>query len=327
MHGTREKMLRRARSMREIREFFSERGYAEADTPTLSPFLIPEAALEVFSTRYVSPYAGDRPMYLIPSPELWMKRLLAMGSGSIFQISRSFRNMESVSPVHNPEFALLEWYTVGASYMDSIPVTEDLFSRLLSLPGLPEIPGVSPPFRRMSMNEAFQAFAGIDLESCGDAAALAAAAGGRGIDVPSASGWDDAFHAVFVSAVEPALPRDRPLVLQDWPAAVATTARRKPGTPWAERWELFANGIEIANCYTEETDPGEARRFLEHETERKRGCRIAHAVDTDYARVVVPALPACSGAALGVDRLLMALWNEPSIEGVIFFPFSDMVAL
>lgn len=322
----RRKLLRRSRYLSEIRDFFTERDYGEAETPILSPFLIPEAALEVFSTRYLSPYGGDREMYLIPSPELWMKRLLAMGSGSIFQISRSFRNVESVTAMHNPEFTLLEWYTVGASYMDSIRVAEGLFSRLLSLSDTVDAGPLSPPFRRMSMNEAFLAYAGIDLAACGEAELLRSAALGRGIEVARGSRWDDAFHTVYVAAVEPALPRDRPIVLYDWPAAVPTTARRKPETPWAERWELFVRGIEVANCYSEETDPAEALRFLETESERKRGCRVLHAADEEYARSVVPSLPACSGAALGVDRLLMAFWNEPSIEGVIFFPFSDMLA-
>ena len=315
-----------ARFIRSIRTFFADHGYAEVDTPCLCPYLIPEPAIEVFRTGFLSPHGAEVPLWLAPSPELWMKRLLAKGSGSIFQIGHSFRNGDLDSPVHNPEFRLLEWYTPGSSYLDSIDVTEDLFSRLLAenTPGRPR-ERLAPPFLRMSMEEAFRSFAGIELAACQDAPRMKDAAVRQGVPMPAEPTWEEAFHIVFLTLVEPGLPRSRPLVLTDYPALVPTTARRKPGTPWAERWELYVDGVEIANCYTEETDPDALKALIREESERKKSCRVLHRMDEGLADIFPPGFLPCSGAALGVDRLEMVFSGETSLQGVILFPFSDIL--
>ncbi len=318
-------MERHAQFASDIREYFARHGYVEVETPTLSPFLIPEPAIEVFPTRYDGPGGRSRDLWLIPSPELWMKRLLGRGSGNIFQISRSFRNGDQASPVHNPEFRLLEWYTVGAGYVESIAVLESLFSHLLSAGWGDGARGLLPPFRRLTMNEAFQRHADIDLLQCQDVESLVTAAAGRGVSMSRECTWEEAFHIVFLTIVEPALPRDRPLVLMDYPALVPTTARRVAGTPWAQRWELFIDGVEIANCYTEETDQQALEALLRDEEERKKKCRVQHRADTGLARAFPPGFPPVSGAALGVERLEMIFSGERSLQGVILFPFSDIV--
>jgi len=296
------------------------------DTPSLCPSLIPEPAIEVFRTEFLSSRGAASPLWLAPSPELWMKRLLARGSGSIFQISHSFRNGDLGGPVHNPEFRLLEWYTVRAGYLDSIGVAEDLFSRLLAenAPGRPR-KQLAPPFLRMSMEEAFRSFAGIELAGCQDAEQMKEAGLRQGVAMSGDPTWEEAFHIVFLTLVEPRLPRSRPLVLTDYPALVPTTARRKSGTPWAERWELYIDGVEIANCYTEETDPQALKALIREESERKKGCRVPHRVDEGLADIFPPGFPSCSGTALGVDRLEMVFSGEVSLEGVILFPFSAII--
>jgi lysyl-tRNA synthetase class 2 len=322
----REKLLRHARFAESLRAFFQARGYAEVDTPALAPHLIPEPSIEVFRTEYLPGRGSAVPMWLIPSPELWMKRLLAAGSGDIYQVSKSFRNCDFGGPHHNPEFRLLEWYTVGAGHLDSIVTAEDLFSHLLSRieAGRPAIE-LSPPFVRISMEEAFHRYAGIDLARCQETRVLTEEGKRKGIRMPDSPTWEEAFHVVFLTLVEPRLPREKPLVLFDYPAFVPTTARRRPGTPWAERWELYVDGVEIANCYTEETDPGVLRSFVQQEEDRRRGCRTTHAADRGFADLFPPGFPVCSGAALGVDRLEMVFAGEKSLEGVILFPFSAIV--
>ncbi|HEY9593768.1 MAG TPA: amino acid--tRNA ligase-related protein, partial [Spirochaetia bacterium] len=124
---------------------------------------------------------------------------------------------------------------------------------------------------------------------------------------------------------EPALPRDRPVVLLDYPALIPTTARPLAGTPWSERWELYVDGVEIANCYTEQTDPAALAKLVADETLRKRGARVMPAPDVELASVFPPGFPLCSGVALGVDRLEMVLGGEQSLEGVILFPFSAIL--
>jgi len=323
----RERVLRHARFGEEIRGYFRSRGYAEVDTPILSPCLIPEPAIEVFQTEYLPPRGAPRQMWLAPSPELWMKRLLASGSGNIFQVSRSFRNCDWGGPHHNPEFRLLEWYTVGAGYLDSIEVTEELFSHLLAAGAASRPAGeLSPPFRRLTMEEAFRDLARIDLGRCQDAGSLSAEAARRGVALEGSPTWEQAFHITFLTLVEPRLPRDRPLVLLDYPALVPTTARRKAGTPWAERWELFVDGVEIANVYTEETDPAALAVLIRQERVRRESCRTSHEVDEGFAGVFPAGFPDCTGAALGMDRLEMVFAAEKSLEGVILFPFSAILA-
>ncbi len=321
----RERLETHARFIAEIRDYFTGHGYIEVETPTLAPFLIPEPSIEVFQTRYNGSGGKSRDLWLIPSPELWMKRLLGAGSGNIFQISRSFRNGDFGSPLHNPEFRLLEWYTVGSGYRRSIDALEGLFRHLLLSGWEDKALELSPPFKRLSMEDAFRRHAGIDLSRCQDVETLVTAARAAGIAVPRGCTWEEAFHIVFLTSVEPALPRGRPLVLMDYPALVPTTARRSAGTPWAERWELFIDGAEIANCYTEETDPRALEALLREEQERKKKCRVQHAADTGLASVFPPGFPAVSGTALGVDRLEMVFSGEKSIQGVINFPFSDIV--
>jgi lysyl-tRNA synthetase class 2 len=320
----RRELIRHARFERTIRSFFDDRGYVEVSTPLLAPFLIPEPAIEVFRTEYLPGSGLPRPLWLTPSPELWMKRLLARGSGDIYQVSRSFRNGDFGGPHHNPEFRLLEWYSMNSGYLESIAVTEALFGQLIADEDESRR-RLASPFHRMTMAEAFRTYARIELSECMEVDAIVEAGLRQGVRIQSGSTWEEAFHIVFLSLVEPLLPRDKPLMLLDYPSRVPTTARRKPGTPWAERWELFVDGVEIANCYTEETDPEALEKLITSETERKAGARVPHAADTGLARVFPRGFPTCTGTALGVDRLEMVLAGEKTLEGVILFPFSDIL--
>lgn len=325
--------LLRSHVNRITREFFSGRGYLEVETPILSPALIPESALEVFETFFVHPDREPLPLYLIPSPEVWMKRLLAKGWPSLFQITRSFRNAESIGRLHNPEFTLLEYYTRGATYLTSIDVTEEYFQYLTE--HLPQdlvsqdLDVLRPPFQRIRMEEAFEEFAGFQLAPLGREA-LIEKAKSLGLNLPKESSWEEAFNQIFVHLVEPNLPKVRPLVLLDYPAEVRCLAKRIPGTPWRERWELYVGGVELANCFTEETDPVEIDAYFAEEGEKKRNAKIPHPLDIAfrdmYKSKIGEKLPLCSGVALGMDRLLMHLAGKHSLEGVILFPFSDIVS-
>jgi len=323
----RARLQRHARFVEAIRDFFSVGGYVEVDTPILSPFLIPEPSLEVFRTEYQPWKPGSRELWLVPSPELWMKRLLARGSGNIFQIGRCFRNGDLESPVHSPEFRLLEWYTVGSGYLDAIAVAEGLFARLVEAAGgTRPRKSLAPPFLRMSMEEAFLRHAEIDLAACMEVERLANEGRRRGLSLPESPTWEEAFHIIFLTLVEPFLPRGKPLALIDYPALIPTTARRKPGTPWAERWELYVDGVEIANCYTEETDSRALELLIDSEAKRKESCTVRHRVDRELAGIFPSGFPPCSGGAMGVDRLEMIFFNEQTLEGVIPFPFSAIVS-
>lgn len=326
----RTQMEGRARILHNIREYFSTAGYLEVDTPLLAPALIPESTIEAFRSDFVSPFISDRDLYLLPSPELWMKRLIAEGAGNIFQICHSFRNAESIGPQHSPEFTMLEWYTMNATYQESMMRCENLVSTLIDR----EVPHVDeegrrrlremrPPFRRMSMNEAFNTLAGVDLEQCNERDALFAAVQQLGLRPSKDDSWQELFNRIFVSRVEPEIAAGPPTILTDFPAKIATLARPVPGTPWCERWELYLDGRETANCYTEDTDPVRVAAYFQDETREKAHALVPIRVAEDFPEMFDNGFPDCSGTALGVDRLIMALTGIRSIQGVIFFPIHD----
>jgi len=315
----------RAKLLQLVRMFFLDRGYLEVDTALLCPALIPEGSLEVFRTCYRSAGGTDRDAFLIPSPELWMKRLIAEGSGSIFQICKSFRNSEPPGALHNPEFTMLEWYTLQADYLQSMYTLEELFTHLLEKTDRDPVltfgghrVDCSRPFLRLSMAEAFHQYLGLELRDLRSIEALGDAARSRGLTVTPEDSREDLFHKLFLAAVEPNLPHRRPVILYDYPALIPTLARNKPGTPWAERWELYLGGVEVANCYSEETDPERIEAFFTEQEKKKLQALEFHPSDWELVRIIrQQGLPNCSGVALGLERLLLFLLDQESIGGLL----------
>jgi lysyl-tRNA synthetase class 2 len=307
----------RPRLNQEVRAFFEGKDFLEVETPLLTAAPIPEAHIKLFSTRFFSDTLGERELYLIPSPEVHMKRLIADGSGSIFQICKSFRNDEQMSRHHNPEFTMLEWYTVPGSSEENIGLTEELFLHLVGqFPCTGGDEALLPSFRRMSMAEAFDRYAGIDLEAAMDLPRLRSAARKAGIDPREhRESWEELFHRIFLTLVEPELPADKPLVLERYPAAIDALAERIPGTPWRDRWELYVRGIELANCYREERNPKRIEAFFRSEYALKsQSARVIPDIDLSYPEIF-GSFPECSGVALGMDRLAMLFSASPSIGG------------
>lgn len=324
----------RSRIFRRIRSFFDSRNYLEVDTPILAPHLIPETCLEVFKTEYQLPQDNQRSIrrkeyYLIPSPELWMKQLIAQHRKSIYQITKCFRNGESTGRLHSPEFTMLEYYTMEANYRDSIAITEDLFRAVLPRDAPRDL---EPPFEQISMEEAFQRWAGFSLYTVAAQGRDALAEEARRLDLPVPDFLDlaDLYNLIFVHAVEAQLPRHRPVVLMDYPAFVPCLAKNSSGTLAKERWELYVRGIELANCYTEETDPDEVRRYFAAEgAEKMHKALVPHEIDENYWKVFqarrdahgsMQPFPACSGVAMGLDRLVMAINGSSTIDSVLPFP-------
>ena len=316
-------MRERSRLVSQTRGFFLSRGYLETDTPALSPSLIPESCLEVFKTDFVHPYEKGFPLYLIPSPEVWMKRIIAQTHENVFQLCKAFRNAESIGRLHNPEFTMLEYYTVGANTRDSIELTEALFASLAN----DDTPKVAkPPFQRMTMAEAFWELAALDLEKLHDKEAIQEALKQKGLAAPQESPWEDLFNVIFLSCVEPALPQDRPLVLDEYPKEIECLARDIPDTQNKERWELYVAGMEVANCYAEMATPETVAAYFASQTARKRAALVPHNVDSAYPELFAD-FPPCSGVAIGFDRLCMALLGLSDIGDVLYFPFSSFSPL
>jgi lysyl-tRNA synthetase class 2 len=324
----------RARLAAEVRRGLGAAGYEEVETPCL----VPAPGMEPHIDHFLAPFrpieGGARPLWLHSSPEYAMKRLLAAGWGRIFQLARVFRNGE-ISATHNPEFTMLELYRAGTDYLgimaDLERTVEGCARALLPSAGTAvERDGrrldLAAPFDRITVAEAFARHAGIDLAACdGDAGRLHEAARAAGHDAgPGGEPFDDVFFRVFLHAIEPRLGHARPVYVVDWPASMAALSKLKRDDPrWAERFELYAGGLELANGFTELNDEAEQRRRLvEEQALRARLGRPVYPLDERFL-AAVGRMPDAGGVAVGFDRLLMLLVGARAIDEVLLFPASE----
>ena len=317
-------LRRRAELASATRAFFAARGYQEVETPCAVPAPGEEVHLDAFATERRFPDGSTRALWLHTSPEFAMKKLLAGGAGPIFQFARVWRNGEA-GPTHAPEFTMLEWYRPGASMDDLIAETGDLLRAVLPVRAASR--GVETDFsrfERLTMAEAFRRHAGADvLGTAGDAAALAAQAG---IALRPGEDWEDLFFRLLLDRIEPAIGRARPTFLTHWPAAQAALARRDPADPRvAERFELFACGMELANAFVELTDPAEQRARFEADRARRHAATGPDwPMDEDFLAALAHGLPPCAGIAMGFDRLAMIAAGADRIADVLWLPPEDL---
>jgi lysyl-tRNA synthetase class 2 len=233
---------------------------------------------------------------------------------------------------------MIEWYTMGADYMDSIAVTERLFDFLIDKQCSAGRDGghlsrLQPPFKKMTMTEAFAEFADFDLSlhctgalsSEEERARLREAAENLGLRVSADDSWEVLFNHIFVHQIEPRLPDECPHIIYNYPSGVPALAKPAAEPGRLERWELYAGGIELANCYSEETNPDTVREFFTAETAEKKRALVPVKPDENWRDMYSKNFPECSGTALGIDRLIMLLQGAESLEGVILFPFPDII--
>lgn len=309
----------RARMLAEIRGFFSERGLLEVETPFLSVAATPDPALASLGTHYTGPlYPRGQDLYLHTSPEFPMKRLLAAGSGSIYQICKVFRDGES-GRLHNPEFTLIEWYRVGFDHLALMEEVEALVRKALA--GQVALLDT----QRLSYGAAFERYTGLNPHSaCVED--LARAARAHGIEPPASldpHGEEDAWRDLLLThIIEPQLGQGRLSFLYDYPASQASLARVRAGNPpVAERFELYLNGVELANGFHELTDAQEQRaRFQRQLQARSTAGQAAMPLDEKLLQALEQGLPACAGVALGFDRLLMLAAGLTSVQETLAFP-------
>ncbi len=306
-------LKRRARMLADIRAFFAARNVLEVQTPVLSARGNPDAAIDSLHCEARVPgIAAEARYYLHTSPEFAMKRLLAAGSGDIYQICPVFRDGEA-GRFHNPEFTLLEWYRLGFDYQRLMDEVAVLLRRLLGV-GLPE--------RRLVYRDAFLEYLDVDSAKL-DVAALRRLAADRGLDVGGLEldrdGW---LNLLMSHCIEPRFPRETLVFVHDWPASQASLARLSADGS-AERFELYLNGIELANGFSELRDADEQRRRFEQDNRRRRASgRPAIPLDEAFLAALEAGLPECAGVAIGVDRLLMLATRGEDIREVLSFPIA-----
>ncbi len=322
-------LLRRGKIIQGVRQFFLEQEFVEIETPALvsSPGMEPHlSALELYCT---CPDGSRMKKYLHTSPEYCMKKLLGCGWENIFQICRVFRDGE-IGNTHQIEFTMLEWYRARADYRKIMEDCEDLVSYFSgkiwgndewSYQG--EKLDFSLPFERLSVAQAMRLHGGVDIEKNLDAPSLLkeARSGGYRFDQEGKYSFDEVFFKIFLEAVEPRLGFPKPTILYDYPASMAALARLKPDNPlWAERFELYIAGLELANAFSELNDPVEQRRRFEEEQRlRAKLGKPVYPIDEELLQSL-SRMPPAAGIALGVDRLVMLFCDAPSIQDVLAFP-------
>jgi len=285
-------LIKRARIIQQIRAFFINQDFLEVETPHRIPANAPELYIDAVATE---------DWFLHTSPELCMKRLLAAGYPTLFQICHCWRDGER-SQRHLPEYTMLEWYRSHCDYHQLMDDCEALLSSLVpanTLEWQGKTIDLTPPWPRMTVRDAFLRFSSISLEIALET---------------------NEFDTTIALEIEPQLPQNKPLFLTEYPAEHASLARKKPSDPQvAERFELYIGGIELANAFSELTDPEEQRRrFIAEESQRQKAGKPAYPSPEPFLNEL-KTLPPAAGIALGTDRLIMLLCNENEIDEVVAF--------
>ncbi len=325
-------LLARNRIQGAIRGWLAEGGFVEVDPAALAVSPGNETHLHAFATTAIGNDGQGRGMYLHTSPEFAMKKLLAAGETRIAAFAHVFRNRER-GPRHAPEFTMLEWYRVGQDYAVLIEDCAAMLKLAVKSAGAAELRHGDhtcdpfAPVERLSCAQAFRRHAGIDLpatmapDGTPDRAAMAAACAAAGIRTAADDSWSDMFSRVIVERVEPHLGLGHPVALDRYPLAEAALARPCPDDPrFAERFELYACGVELANGFGELTNPAEQRaRFQADMAEKARLYGESYPLDEDFLAALA-LMPPASGIALGFDRLVMLATAAPHIDHVQWAP-------
>jgi lysyl-tRNA synthetase class 2 len=320
--GVKETFRTRARVIKWIREFLDARGFEEVETPMMQA-LPGGAEARPFVTHH---NALGLDLFLRVAPELYLKRLVVGGMERVYEINRNFRN-EGISTQHNPEFTMLEFYQAYATFEDLMVLTEELLEFLLRRLGKwptlkyqgKEIE-MQRPWKRMRFTECLVEFAQIKPEDVANLEELKEVANRKGVPLEGRETLGKVLAKLFDALVEPQLLG--PIFITHHPVEISPLARRNKAEPeFVDRFELYIAGREVANAFSELTDPDDQReRFEQQQMLRKRGDQEAHPLDEDFLRALEHGMPPTAGEGIGIDRLVMLLTDSPSIRDVILFP-------
>lgn len=319
----------RERVIKEIRKFFDEQQFHEVEAPILIAHPPAESYLDVFETTLLDRNRKATRAYLSTSPEVPLKKLLVAGIGNCYALTKSFRNMETGGNLHNPEFTILEWYRPGVDYT---AIMEDCEKLLLALAGSATLTyqgttiDLTSPWERLTVARAFEKWAHVDSGDFMDAKKARTIARDKGYRVEKSTTWEELFNQIFLNEIEPHLGRGKPTILYEFPGSMGALARRKPGDPnLSERFEFYIEGLELGDCYSELTDADEQEaRFKKELQEIKRLGKTSYDYDHDFIDALRVGLPASSGIAVGVDRLVMLLADTTDIKDTLFFPSAEL---
>ena len=305
-----------------IRQFLSQRGFLEVETPVLQSSA-GGASARPFITHH---RALDQDLYLRIALELHLKRLIIGGFDKVYELGRIFRN-EGISTKHNPEFTMLESYEAYADYNDVMKMLEEMvFEVCQQVLGASEVKfgdniiSFKPPWQRLSLRDAIRGYSGIDLRQYGSTDLLRTRMQEMGLEVDLQKNWARLVDELISTFVEPNIIQ--PAFLLDYPVELSPLAKTKPGEDRVvERFEAFAGGMEIANAFTELNDPIDQRqRFIQQQKEQQAAGEEAGEIDEDFLLALEYGMPPTGGLGVGIDRLVMLLTGQQSIREVILFP-------
>jgi lysyl-tRNA synthetase class 2 len=337
IHQDRRPFLKaRGKMIEAARAFFAAESFTEVDAAILQVSPGNEAHISAFSTEIIDGTGAGAKLYLHASPEFSAKKLLAAGEERIFTFAHVFRNRER-GKLHHPEFTMLEWYRAREPYLRLIEDCAGLLAATAAAAGSRDLRfagRLADPFAEpeiLSVVEAFDRFAGVDLLATLDGVepdrrAFSALAQKSGVRVVEDDTWSDIFSKMLSEKIEPHLGHGRATILMDYPASEAALAKVQADGRFAERFELYACGVELANGFGELTDPAEQRRRFEAEmAERRAIYGEAYPIDEDFLAALA-IMPEASGIALGFDRLAMLATGATHIEQVLWTPVVEVAA-
>lgn len=316
-----------------VRSYFDTRHFHEVETPILIKHPAAESYLDVFETTLLTRNRDAQTVYLSTSPELALKKLLVAGIGNCYSITKSFRNTESESNTHMPEFSILEWYRPGCSYETIMNDCESLFryisKRVLKTTTLfyqGTTVNLNNKWKRLSVKAAFKQYADINLDDFFSLDHAREIATHKGYSVLDMTTWEELYNQVFLNEVEPHLGIDAPTILYQFPSMMAALAQKNQNNPlYANRFELYINGLELGDCYEELTHWKEQQeRFEEEIVEIKRLGKTSYEYDHDFIDALKAGMPNTSGIAIGLDRLIMLFSNVTNINDTTFFPAKEL---
>lgn len=312
------------------RQFFKKRGFLEIESPLMTRFPTLDSNIHSVEVLLEDDNGTPSSMYLHTSPEHAMKKLIAGRAKKIFYLGKVFRNREQTN-LHNPEFTLCEWYQTEADYTDIMKETEALIhflgKKLLNRSKIKyqgQKIDIGVPFDKRTVQSLFIEHTGIDLELASDLFKFKKLADLNGHIYNDTDTWDDLYFRLFLNHIEKDIGKQKATFVTEYPSRMALMAKVTKDNPlWVERAELYIGGLELANGYTELTDPQEQReRFLE-ELKKKQMEGFNYSIDEELIDALKSGLPPCSGMALGIDRLIMLFLDKTNIEDVLLFPVSQ----
>lgn len=315
-----------------IRDFFYSQDFFETDTPIAVRYAGQEPHLSPVPVDFYDPNGRREKFFLHTSPEYAMKKLLAAGYGKIFQITKCFRNYESFGGLHNIEFTMLEWYRAPGGYKEIGEDAEKLFKYIAKSLSVEHLIyhgkkyKIEDKWEKMSMKEVWRKYIGVNLDEYLSVEPLKDLARMRGYDVEKNSLYEDLFFKIFLNEIEPKLGAEKPLFVFDYPAPMASLSRLCAyDARYAERFELYVGGLELANAFGELTDAGEQlRRLEEDKNQRVQMGKEACPVDLDFIEAL-KLMPTAGGIALGVDRMVLLFTGARDIDEAIFGSVKDQI--